>query len=370
MLEVYRKLRLYTKTMIKNVLVDKSRMMTTVMGVAGCATLLVISFTLLLAMKNSERVPFEQYLLYEHRLVTDSRITDGTAFEDLLEEKQIPYARVTDKLKLCRGTGGEWSGAHVLAVGLADFLVLEDPETRQILQLPARGALISIRYAETLGLEEGDEIEILGSDGTVRKLTVAGVIEHYLGFNLFVISKDYYETVFAEPADDCVFLLKGDIDGLYEKASTMEGFISLRDNSEYAGLGDVMNIIVLICFVFAALMAVLVMLNQNVMYIEQKAKELSVMRINGFTMKETKAFVSRDTFILTALGILAGWVLGIILGHWVILILEVGVTHYVRSPSWEACLIAAAICGVFAFAMNKIAVRRIAKLNLTNVNAN
>lgn len=373
-LKFYRKLRLYTKTMIKNVLADKSRMITTVMGVAGCATLLVISFTLLLAMKDSERVPFEHYLLYENRLVTDSRKTDGAAFEDLLEEKHVPYARITDKLKLCRGAGGEWSGAHVLALGadqpLEDFLVLEDPETRQILEIPDQGALISIRYAETLGLEKGDEFEVLGSDGTVRKLTVSGVIEHYLGFNLFVTSKDYYESVFAEPADDCVFLLKGNIDGLYDDASTLEGFISLRDNSEYTGLGDVMNIIVLICFVFAALMAVLVMLNQNVMYIEQKAKELSVMRINGFTMKETKAFVSRDTFILTALGILAGWVLGVILGHWVILILEVGVTHYVRSPSWKACLIAAAICGIFAFAMNKIAVRRIAKLNLTNVNAN
>ena len=94
------------------------------------------------------------------------------------------------------------------------------------------------------------------------------------------------------------------------------------------------------------------------------------MRINGFTMKETKAFVSRDNFVLTALGIVTGWVLGTILGYQVLLILEVGVTHYIRTPSWKACLIAAAICGVFAYAMNKLAVRRVAKLNLTNVNAN
>lgn len=79
----YQKLRLYSKTMIKNALVDKSRMLTTIMGVAGCATLLVISFTLLLAMKESEVIPFEEYFLYENRLVIDS-------------------TRVTDKLKLCR----------------------------------------------------------------------------------------------------------------------------------------------------------------------------------------------------------------------------------------------------------------------------
>lgn len=370
----YQKLRLYSKTMIKNALVDKSRMLTTVMGVAGCATLLVISFTLLLAMKESEVIPFEEYFLYENRLVIDSTKTDGAAFEDLLEEEQIPYARVMDKLKLCRPEGGEWSGGHIVAVSdgqkLKDFMVLEDPEAKKILDIPQDGVLVSIRCAETFGLEKGSEFEVLGSDGNPRKVKVAGIIEHYLAYNLFVTSDSYYETVFGENVDDCVFLLQGDIDGLYEAVKDMDGFLSLRDNSEFVGMGDVMNIIVIVCFVFAALMAVMVMLNQNVMYIEQKAKELSVMRINGFTMKETRAFVSRDNFVLTALGILAGWILGILLGYWVLLILEVGVSHYIRTPSWKACLIAASICGTFAYAMNKLAVRRIAKLNLTNVNAN
>ena len=370
----YQNLRLYSKTMIKNALADKSRMLTTVMGVAGCATLLVISFTLLLTMRESEAIPFKEYFLYENRLVVDSTKTDGAAFEDVLREKHIPYTRILDKLKLCRPEGGEWSGGHIVAVSdkdvLKDFMVLEDPETREVLDIPEEGALVSIRCAETFGLEKGSELELLGADGTPRKIQVAGVVEHYLAYNLFVISDSYYEAIFGEAADESVFLLKGSIDGLYEEVKDLEGFLSIRDNSEYVGMGDVMNIIVIVCFLFAALMAVMVMLNQNVMYIEEKAKELSVMRINGFTLKETRAFVSRDNFVLTALGIAVGWVIGMILGYQVLLILEVGVTHYIRTPSWKACLIAGAICGIFAWAMNKLAVRRIAKLNLTNVNAN
>ena len=370
----YQNLRLYNKTMIKNVLADKSRMLTTVMGVAGCATLLVISFTLLLTMRESETVPFEEYFLYENRLVVDSTKTDGTAFEEVLQEKNIPYTRILDKLRLCRPIDGEWSGGHIVAVSdgetLKDFMVLEDPETREVLDVPEEGALVSVRCAETFGLEKGSELEMLGADGTPRRIRVSGVVEHYLAYNLFVISDSYYESVFGETADESVFLLKGSIDGLYETVNDMEGFLSIRDNSEYVGIGDVLNIIVIVCFVFAALMAVMVMLNQNVMYIEEKAKELSVMRINGFTLKETRVFVSRDNFVLTALGIVAGWIFGMILGYQVLRILEVGVNHYIRSPSWKACLIAGAICGIFAWAMNRIAVRRIAKLNLTNVNAN
>jgi ABC-type antimicrobial peptide transport system permease subunit len=127
---------------------------------------------------------------------------------------------------------------------------------------------------------------------------------------------------------------------------------------------------VIICFIFAAIMAILVMLNQNVMHINRKAKELSVMRINGFTMKETKDFVSRDNVLLTAMGILFGLLVGMVFGYIVVRVLEVAMTHYVRTPSWKACLISAAIGGGFAYIMNKIALRRIKKLNLTNVNAN
>ncbi len=371
---VYQKLRLYTRTMIKNAFGDKSRMMTTIMGVAGCIILLVISFTMLIAMEDSLVIQFEDYFLYENRLVVDGEVADYEEFETVLEEEGIEYIRIQDKLKLYRQEDGNWSGAHMVAVSdtekLKDFMVLEDPGTRQLQEIPEDGMLVSLRCAENYDLENGSVLEIMGADGNSGKASVGGVIEHYLGYNLFVVSDSYYENIMGKEADRSVFLLKGNVDGLYEKVKSMDGFLSLRDNSEYAGMGDALTMVVMICFVFAAVMAVLVMLNQNVMHINRKAKELSVMRINGFTMKETKAFVSRDNFVLTSLGILLGCGAGAILGYVVTRVLEVAFTHYIRTPSIKACLFSAAIGGIFAYTMNKIALRRIKKLNLTEVNSN
>lgn len=370
----YQKLRLYTRTMIKNAFGDKPRMMTTIMGVAGCIILLVISFTILLTMNDSFVKQFEEYFLYENRLVVDGDIADFEEFEAILDAENIEYTRIQDKLKLYREESGNWSGAHVVAVSDAEklkkFMVLEDPDTRQYHELPEEGMLVSLRCAENYGLETGSVLEIMGSDGNPRKASVAGVIEHYLGYNLFVVSDSYYEEIMGEKADQCVFLLKGNVEGLYDKVKTIDGFLSLRDNSDYAGMGDALTMVVMICFVFAAIMAVLVMLNQNVMYINRKAKELSVMRINGFTLKETENFVSRDNFVLTSMGILLGCIIGVILGYVVTRVLEVAVTHYIRTPSIKACLIAAAIGGIFAYIMNKIALQRIKRLSLTEVNSN
>lgn len=372
--KVFTSMKLYTRTMIKNAFADKSRMITTIMGVAGCTTLLVICFTLLIAMQESSVVQFEDYFLYENRLVIDTNVGEISDFEAILEGEAISYTKIYEKLKLYRMENEEWSGTHLVVVSdaeaLKEYMVLENPYTRNLTELPEEGILVSVKCAENLGLEKGSVLEIMGSDGNTKQVVVAGVIEHYLGYNLFVASDSYYEEIMGEEADECVFLLKGNIQGLYEKVKDIDGFLSLRDNSEYAGMGNVMNMIVMVCFVFAAVMAVLVMLNQNVMHINRKAKELSVMRINGFTMKETKAFVSRDNFLLTALGIFCGWACGSGLGYLVIRVLEVSVTHYVRTPSMKACLIATAICGIFAFLMNRIALRKIKHLNLTNVNGN
>lgn len=314
--------------------------------------------------------------MYDNRLVIDTGNGNVEEYEQVLEEEGIEYIRIQDRLKLYRVAGGNWAGAHVAVVSdsdakkLKDFMVLEDSDTGEKIELPERGMLVSLKCMENNDLEVDDILEITDGSGNPKEALVAGGIEHYLPYNLFVMSEEYYEEMMGEEADRCVFLLKGNVEGLYDRMKEMDGFLSLRDNSEYIKMDNALYLVVAICFVFAAIMAVLVMLNQNVMHINRKAKELSVMRINGFTMKETKAFVSRDNVFLTSLGILLGWIVGIVFGYIVIRVLEVAMTHYVRTPSIKACLISALIGGVFAYIMNKIALRKIKKLSLTDVNAN
>ena len=70
------------------------------------------------------------------------------------------------------------------------------------------------------------------------------------------------------------------------------------------------------------------------------------------------------------MGIGLGCIIGMIFGYIVTRVMEVASTHYIRTPSIRACLIASVIGGILAYIMNKIALRRIRKLNLTDVNAN
>lgn len=173
-----------------------------------------------------------------------------------------------------------------------------------------------------------------------------------------------------EETDESVFLLKGDITGLYEKVRNMEGYLSLRDNSEFQESADGVNLVILICLALSAVMALLVLLNQVVMHINRKSRELAVMRINGYSLKQTRAYVYKDNIILTLLGLILGSGFGVILSYLVVIIIETGASRYVRTPNIPACLYASAVGALFALIVNLIALRKIKHLNLTNVSGN
>lgn len=370
----YKKLNLYSKTMIKNVLSDKGRMMTTIMGVVGCISLLVICFSLKLAIEDSSVLQFDRYFLYENRLVIDTSVGSREEFEQVLNEEDIDYTVIQDKLKNFRVNGGSWETAHIVAASdfekLADFMYVQDIQTKDTAQIPQDGILVSRKCAEKFDISEGSTVEFMDSEGNPKEFQVVGVMEHYLPYHLFVTTDSYYEAAMKEETDESVFLLKGDITGLYEKVRNMDGYLSLKDNSEFERSADAVNMVIMICLVLSAVMALLVLLNQIVMHINRKARELAVMRINGYTMKETKAYVYKDNIILTFMGLLLGSGFGIVLSYVVVRIIETGANRYVRTPNIPACLYACAVGALFALIVNLIGLRKIKHLNLTNVSGN
>lgn len=370
----YKRMNLYSRTMIKNVLNDKGRMMTTIMGVVGCISLLVSCLSLKFAIADSFVWQFDKYFLYDNRLVFDSSLGSAEEFEKILDEEQISYTLIQDKLEHFRADGGSWENGRIAAVddkeAVKDFMVLKDIGTKEIVDVPDDGLLVSRRCAEQFGLKEGSTVEFMDSEGEIKEFKIAGVIEHYAPYHLFVTSGSYFEEAMGEPEDASVFLLNGDITGLAEKVRDIDGFLSLKDNSEYEGNADAIDPVIGVCLILSVVMSLLILLNQIVMHINKKARELAVMRINGYTLPETRAYVYKDNIILTVVGLLLGCGLGVGLAYAVVRAVETGALHYVRMPNARACLYSCAVVAFFALIVNLIALRKIRHLNLTNVSGN
>lgn len=371
---IYKKLSLFSRSIVKNAFSDKGRLLTTVMGIMGCTALLVACFTIKLGIKNASVEQFGTYSLYDYRLSVDTSVSTTDDFAALLDENGVENLLIQDKLKNFRAPGGDWDNAHVLAVSDAeafkDFMYLKDLDGGAEISVPEEGVLVSRKAAEVLDLEAGGTVEVMDGRGEAHSFVISAIVESYLPYHTLIMSSGYYEEVMGEAPDESVFLIKGGVDGIRSEAEGLAGFVSLRDNSEFVRSGSELDLAIYICVGLAAALSVLVLLNQITMHIDHKARELAVMRVNGCTLSQTRAYVSRDNVVLTVLGLLLGCLAGMGLGYIDTHIVEAGAEHYVRDPNLLACLESVAIVGVFAVIVNIIVLRRIDKLNLTNVSSN
>ena len=371
---IYKKLSLFSRSIVKNAFSDKGRLLTTVMGIMGCTALLVACFTIKLGIKNASVEQFGTYSLYDYRLSVDTSLSTTDDFAALLDENGVENLLIQDKLKNFRAPGGDWDNAHVLAVSDAEafknFMYLKDLDGGAEITAPEEGVLVSRKAAEVLDLEAGGTVEVMDGSGEAHSFVISAIVESYLPYHTLIMSSGYYEEVMGEAPDESVFLIKGGVDGIRSEAEGLAGFVSLRDNSEFVRSGSELDLAIYICVGLAAALSMLVLLNQITMHIDHKARELAVMRVNGYTLSQTRAYVSRDNVVLTVLGLLLGCLAGMGLGYIDTHIVEAGAEHYFRDPNLLACLESIAIVGVFAVIVNIIALRRIDKLNLTNVSSN
>lgn len=371
----YKRLSLYSRTMIKNLVTDKSRIITTIAGIIGCISLLVICFSIKFATSNSSIRQFKEYFTYDYRLITDSTANNTHRFEEVLNEENVEYTIIQDKLKNFRALDGSLNNLRVVTAknqeAIDDYMTFQNITDYSEVMLPNDGVLISRKISLKHRLYEGDVIEIMDSKGKPHSFTISGVIEHFLPYHMVVTSNEYYEKVMGEPADTCVFLLKANVSEYKEKLSKIDGFLCMKDNSEFDNNASSMNLVIAICLILSAVMALLVLLNQIVMHINKKARELAVMRINGYTIKETKRFIYMDNILLTIAGLVFGSVFGAFLSHFVIQFLEAEAEHFDLSGTiLLACLCASAVGIVFSFVVNVIALRKIEHISLTKVSEN
>ena len=152
----------------------------------------------------------------------------------------------------------------------------------------------------------------------------------------------------------------------------VKGFVSLADSCEmrekYKTVTEALDKVVILMTVMAAIMAAVVLLNLLKIQINQKKRELTIMRINGFTLKETVAYILRENLITTTVGVVLGTVMGCFTAFNAVLSLERAELRLSHAPNLAACAVSALITVFFAAVVNIIALRSIKKLKLSDVN--
>ena len=98
-----------------------------------------------------------------------------------------------------------------------------------------------------------------------------------------------------------------------------------------------------------------------------KKKELTIMRINGFSTPECIRYAATELVISTIIGILLGIVLGRVLSYLAIRMIEQSYLQMVRTIDWRSVIFSSLITACFSLIVNSLSLHKIRHLKLSDV---
>ena len=256
---------------------------------------------------------------------------------------------------------------------ICQLFQLRDARTGAPITPSHQGIYIPKRFSEYFGVRAGDPLTITINATETVTVPVAGVFNNYMNRIMFM-SRECFESLFSREPETNAFLVQlhgADANALNQRFTEMIGYEGYTASDAFRKLfqtaTSVMNAVVALFIFMAAVMAGVVLMNLTSIYILQKKRELTVMRVNGFTTRETIDYVLRETVATTALGILLGVSLGALLGYAIVRTMEQPFIQFDRSVSVTAWLIGVAMTVFFTVVVNAVALRKVKHLKLTDV---
>lgn len=377
---VWQRMSLYTQTTVNNLMNDGARIIATLVGITGCTALIVMSLSLRSSILSTPVRHFERIWIYDASLVSDTAVPGGhQALEQVLDESGVDYTSVRREAVYIRDETGTLNKADLIvpedAEDLRAFIHLDDYRTGRPLSLTDDGVIVSYTYAKHYGLKAGDTLHLLDTAGRSHDCVVSGISQHYLSSMQVVMTPSCYQHLMGWAAQSNTLYLRygaADSNAVAQKLQTTEGYFSLTDESakwiaKFQEFSGSVMLVVYIGLSLSVTMALLVLLNLNIVCVNEKTNELVVMRINGFSIRAVKAYLYRDNIVLTALGILGGVGIGLALGRCVLEILQKSGDNFYTTPDLTDCLIGAGLAALFSLATNLIALRRVNTLSVSDL---
>ena len=327
---IWSRMSFNSKVSYRNLFRYKSRMIMAVIGIAGCAALMVAGVGLKDSLSSVGDKQFGPIIDYD-AIVTLKDQPDEAKVNMIFSQNK----KLTSELAMMNQT------VELKQKGQANQkLTMMVPKDRQKFKeylhlknqgekfnLPNDGAVITQKMAELFNLEKGDSLTVHDEDQQTFEVKIANIADNYLG-NFLYLSKDYYQQARGKDFKMNSYLLKSKkITKSEEKELSQKllssgqvvntSFISTQIEAQEQSM-DNLDGIVWIFVVLSGLLAFIVLYNLTNINVSERVRELSTIKVLGFYDREVTSYIFRENFVFTILGILFGYGLGIILTKFIL----------------------------------------------------
>ena len=368
---------LYSRLIVRNMLEDKVRVIISIAIIAFSTMLVGTGISMKLAFDGMSQKQAEDVHKYDIRVDLGDNVT-GEQIDKLTEvlaADGADYMAASYETNLYRWDD-KMDALNVLTGDpdeLGDFFAVNDINTGEAMVLPEDGVLVQKKMKERYNMTVGSSVPVMNSELELKDAAVRGYFQNYVGRLMITSPEGYRNTFGEEPAYNCYYVKANgaDIKKIEKDLLAVTEDISFEGKKEFferfKSVSFLYNIIVYITTGIAILMSFMILTNLANIFLNRKKTELTVMRINGFSIKQTRGYLERETIVTTAIGVVLGVALGAVLAPVLIRLLEQPDLQFIRSFHPVAWIIAVVLEVAFSVIINGLVFRKIKDLNLRDV---
>ena len=314
---LWRRMGFNAKMVMRNLMRNKARTIMSLMGVLCCNMLIITS----LGLQDSVAYFVGKYYFGTLRYDVRADLTQDAGQVEAYR-KRVEAGRLEGVMDVALSARGNGNALATLLTVLEDdqrLINLGKDETW--IPLPAHGAMLSQKLAETLGVKVGDALELcVPGDPDPLRTWVSGIAEVTIGQTVYM-SRSAWEEI-----SDAGFTLTA----LLVWQPTQESMRYLSDLDELESFSypteeneDTLQILNSMMGAFSLMsgaalgLAFVVLYNMGILNFTERTREYATLKVLGYHQKEIRRLMRAENNLMTLLGVLLGigpgwWLVGMV----------------------------------------------------------
>ena len=309
---IFKKLNFSSKWNYRDILRNKFRTITAVVGIVGCCMLIVCAFGMLNSMNHFIKLQFEDLYNFNYKLSLKENINDEEL--KVLTDK---YGDNTSETLTIETKIGKEREANTIFVTNAGNLVRFQNENGEFIKVNKNnGVYVTRKLATQKNLKVGDTIKwhIYGVNKYYES-KIVGLTKDPQVQNL-TMTKEYLESLDIDYKPDSLYTntdLK-DIKDI-KNVSLVQDINELKNSLE--SMLSMMKSMIMLIIVFAIGLGAIIIYNMGILSYSEKQYQFATLKVLGFSDKKIrKIFVQQNNWI-TVLSIIIGLPTGYYMTSWI-----------------------------------------------------
>ena len=309
---IFKKLNFSSKWNYRDILRNKFRTVTAVVGIVGCCMLIVCAFGMLNSMNHFIKLQFEDLYNFNYKLSLKENLKD-----DELKVLTDKYGNNTSETLTIETKIGKEREANTIFVTNAGNLVRFQNENGEFIKVNKNnGVYVTRKLAKENNLKVGDTIKwhIYGVNKYYES-KIVGLTKDPQVQNL-TMTKEYLESLDIDYKPDSLYTntdLKGVKD--IKNVSLVQDINELKNGLE--SMLSMMKSMIMLIIVFAIGLGAIIIYNMGILSYSEKQYQFATLKVLGFSDKKIKKIFVQQNNWITVLSIIIGLPTGYYMTSWI-----------------------------------------------------